>query len=68
MPTVSHFPDAGSFQRQSDEFAAWLSQQPGVKLSPKIRISDLRFQGSGRGVGMFALVCTFLVFFLFLSP
>jgi N-lysine methyltransferase SETD6 len=31
----------------------WLSQQPGVTISPKIEVRDLRHQGSGRGVGMF---------------
>jgi len=55
MSCVTHFPDADSFQRQSDEFIAWLAQRPGVRISPKIRVADLRSQGAGRGVGMFFL-------------
>lgn len=55
MSCVTHFPDADSFQRQSDEFIAWLAQRPGVRISPKIRVADLRSQGAGRGVGMFLI-------------
>ncbi|KAH8689632.1 SET domain protein [Talaromyces proteolyticus] len=50
MSTRSHFSDADSFQYQSDQFSEWLTQQPGVTVSPKIWISDLRSHGSGRGV------------------
>ncbi|KAI7970057.1 hypothetical protein EIK77_001447 [Talaromyces pinophilus] len=50
MSSTDHFPDADDFQRQSDGFMQWLSQQPGVTISPKIEVRDLRHQGSGRGV------------------
>lgn len=50
LPT-SHSEDADSFGRLSDDFLAWLACQPGVRVSPKIQIADLRFQGAGRGVG-----------------
>jgi hypothetical protein len=55
MFNTDHFSDAADFQRQSDDFARWLSQQTGVTLSPKIQIQDLRHQGSGRGVGKLLL-------------
>ncbi|EAW08682.1 ribosomal lysine N-methyltransferase [Aspergillus clavatus NRRL 1] len=50
MSSTAHFPDSDSFQRQSDEFITWLAQRPGVRISPKIRIADLRSQSAGRGV------------------
>jgi hypothetical protein len=51
MSSATHFPDADDFQRQSDEFTSWLSQQPGVRINPHIQVADLRSQGAGRGVG-----------------
>lgn len=54
MSSAAHFPDSGSFQRQSDEFIAWLAQRPNVRINPKIQVADLRSQGAGRGVGMFS--------------
>lgn len=53
MSSTAHFPDADSFHRQSDEFMAWLVQNPGVRVNSKIRIADLRSRDAGRGVGMF---------------
>ncbi|KAJ9361524.1 hypothetical protein DTO027B9_685 [Paecilomyces variotii] len=50
MSSTVHFPDADNFQRQADEFLAWLSQKPGVRISPKIQVTDLRGQAAGRGV------------------
>lgn len=57
MWSIDHFPDADDFQRQSDGFMQWLSQQTNVTLSSKIEVRDLRHQGSGRGVGTFFLFC-----------
>lgn len=60
MSNAGHFSDAVDFQRQSDDFARWLSQQADVTVSPKIQIQDLRHQGSGRGVGkLFTIHCVF---------
>ncbi|KAL4793485.1 hypothetical protein BDV19DRAFT_216999 [Aspergillus venezuelensis] len=50
MSSSTHFPDSHNFQRQSDEFAEWLSSRPGVNVSNKIRIADLRGYAAGRGV------------------
>ncbi|KAL2815935.1 hypothetical protein BJX63DRAFT_430530 [Aspergillus granulosus] len=50
MSSSAHFPDSDNFQRQSDEFASWLSSRPGVKVNSKIRIADLRAIAAGRGV------------------
>jgi hypothetical protein len=63
MSNTDHFPDADDFQRQSDGFMQWLSQQPDVTISPKIELRDLRHQGSGRGVGKF--FSAFILLFLF---
>lgn len=70
MSNTDHFPDADDFQRQSDGFMQWLSQQPGVTISPKIEVRDLRHQGSGRGVGTFFMIFMFTFSFvkLFVSP
>ncbi|KAL4918037.1 hypothetical protein BDW62DRAFT_70823 [Aspergillus aurantiobrunneus] len=54
MSSSTHFSDADSFQRLSDEFAAWLSSRPGVTVNSKIRIADLRANAAGRGVGWFS--------------
>lgn len=51
MSSTSHFPDLQSFQQQSDDFISWLQGNPGVNVSPKIKLSDLRSSGAGRGVG-----------------
>ncbi|KAL4872035.1 hypothetical protein BDV12DRAFT_5517 [Aspergillus spectabilis] len=50
MSSSTHFPDFGTFQRQSDEFATWLASRNGVRVNPKIRIADLRAYAAGRGV------------------
>ncbi|KAL4941438.1 hypothetical protein BDV06DRAFT_180669 [Aspergillus oleicola] len=50
MSSATHFTDSNNFQRQSDEFAAWLSSRPGVTVNSKIRIADLRGNAAGRGV------------------
>ncbi|KAL2855468.1 hypothetical protein BJY01DRAFT_2453 [Aspergillus pseudoustus] len=50
MSSSAHFSDSNNFQRQSDEFASWLSSRPGVTVNSKIRIADLRATASGRGV------------------
>ncbi|EED12472.1 SET domain protein [Talaromyces stipitatus ATCC 10500] len=50
MSSTEHFPDADDFQRQTDGFMQWLSQQTGVTISSKIEVQDLHHQGSGRGV------------------
>lgn len=60
MSSTDHFPDADDFQRQSDGFMQWLSQQPDVTISPKIEVQDLRHQGSGRGVGTFLFPSCFI--------
>lgn len=58
MSSTDHFPDADDFQRQSDGFMQWLSQQSDVTISPKIEVRDLRHKGCGRGVGMFTFSFT----------
>ncbi|KAL4999062.1 hypothetical protein BDV10DRAFT_184715 [Aspergillus recurvatus] len=50
MSSSTHFPDSDNFQRQSDEFATWLSSRAGVIVNSKIRIADLRAKAAGRGV------------------
>ncbi|PGH04772.1 hypothetical protein AJ79_06994 [Helicocarpus griseus UAMH5409] len=50
MSNPSHFADADRFSQLSDEFMCWLRQHPGVRVSPKIRIADLRSGDAGRGV------------------
>ncbi|KAN0073462.1 hypothetical protein V8E54_008682 [Elaphomyces granulatus] len=45
-----HHVELDCFRRQSDEFMRWLAQKPGVRINPKIKVADLRSQGSGRGV------------------
>ncbi|RJE22261.1 SET domain-containing protein [Aspergillus sclerotialis] len=50
MSSSAHFVDPNSFHRQSDEFMAWLAHKPGVKISPKIQLADLRSTDAGRGV------------------
>lgn len=52
MSSSTHFVDPNSFDRQSEEFMAWLSHRPGVRVSSKIHIADLRSMDAGRGVGM----------------
>ena len=39
------------FEELSDNFVSWLKAQEGVRISPKIKLADLREQGAGRGVG-----------------
>lgn len=70
MSSTDHFPVADDFQRQSDGFMQWLSQQPDVTISPKIQVRDLRHQGSGRGVGTFYMIFmfTFSLVKLFVCP
>ncbi|KAL3457804.1 SET domain-containing protein [Aspergillus heterothallicus] len=53
MSSSAHFPDSDNFERQSNEFAHWLSSRPGVAVNSKIRIADLRATAAGRGVGTF---------------
>ncbi|WEW61954.1 Ribosomal lysine N-methyltransferase 4 [Emydomyces testavorans] len=38
------------FAQRSDAFMNWLKQHPGVRVSSKIKIADLRPNGAGRGV------------------
>lgn len=64
MSSTDHFPDVDDFQRQSDGFMQWLSQQTDVTISPKIEVRDLRHQGSGRGVGKFFFLHLVLFYFV----
>ncbi|PGH03910.1 hypothetical protein AJ80_08612 [Polytolypa hystricis UAMH7299] len=50
MSNPNHFPSVDDFSSLSDAFMHWLKSNPGVRVNPKIKIADLRFQGSGRGV------------------
>ncbi|EDN04563.1 SET domain-containing protein [Histoplasma capsulatum] len=50
MSDSSHFGECNRFLQLSDEFMSWLKQRPGVKVSPKIKIADLRSEGAGRGI------------------
>ena len=45
-------PDNDPFDHKTEAFLAWLQQRPGVSISPKIQIADLRHIGAGRGIGM----------------
>lgn len=53
---MSNSGECDRFSQLSDEFMCWLKQNPGVRVSPKIKIADLRFEGAGRGIGMFVLL------------
>ncbi|KAL5334795.1 hypothetical protein BJX70DRAFT_347159 [Aspergillus crustosus] len=50
MSSSANFPDFVNLQHQSDEFATWLASKEGVRMNPKIRITDLRANATGRGV------------------
>ncbi|PLB33570.1 ribosomal lysine N-methyltransferase [Aspergillus candidus] len=50
MSPTTHSPTHEDFQRQTDDFMTWLAGRSGVKIHPKIRVQDLRFQAAGRGV------------------
>ena len=39
------------FDWRSGDLMNWIKQQPGAKVSPCIRLEDLRGRGAGRGVG-----------------
>lgn len=60
MSDSSHFGECDRFSQLSDEFMSWLKQRPGVKVSPKIKIADLRSEGAGRGIGMFVQLLSLL--------
>ncbi|PGH32132.1 SET domain-containing protein 6 [[Emmonsia] crescens] len=47
---MSNSGECDRFSQLSDEFMCWLKQNPGVRVSPKIKIADLRFEGAGRGI------------------
>lgn len=40
-----------SFDSKTSTFMSWLQQRPGINISPKIQIADLRDYGAGRGIG-----------------
>ncbi|RMJ24606.1 SET domain-containing protein [Aspergillus sp. HF37] len=50
MSSSTHFVDPASFQHQSDEFTHWLASRPGIRISSKIHVADLRSIDAGRGV------------------
>ncbi|EEQ90134.1 hypothetical protein RJZ56_006799 [Blastomyces dermatitidis] len=50
MSNYSHFGECDRFSQLSDEFMCWLKQSAGVRVSPKIKIADLRSEGAGRGI------------------
>ncbi|KLJ12691.1 SET domain-containing protein 6 [Blastomyces silverae] len=50
MSNSSHFGECDRFSQLSDEFMCWLKQSAGVRVSPKIKIADLRSEGAGRGI------------------
>ncbi|KAL1953109.1 hypothetical protein VTO42DRAFT_3589 [Malbranchea cinnamomea] len=51
MSLSSHFAEQdGDFARHSNDFMEWLKRSPGVRVSAKIRIADLRSENAGRGV------------------
>lgn len=60
MSLPSHFTDDAGFAQLSDGFVNWLKRSPGVRLSPKIQIADLRFESAGRGVGKLMQLFSFL--------
>lgn len=55
MSLPSHFAKHHDFAQHSDDFMSWLKRRPGVSVSSKIQIADLRSQNAGRGVGKFPL-------------
>ncbi|KAK2732385.1 hypothetical protein FQN55_004135 [Onygenales sp. PD_40] len=50
MSNQLQYADRDRFSQLSDHFISWLKQNPGVRVSPKLKIADLRPEGSGRGV------------------
>ncbi|OJD26763.1 hypothetical protein ACJ73_01852 [Blastomyces percursus] len=50
MANSSHFRECDRFSQLSDEFICWLKQSAGARVSPKIKIADLRSGDAGRGI------------------
>lgn len=55
MSVPSHSAGYDAFNKASDDFLVWLQHCPGFRVSPKIKISDLRSNGAGRGVSEYLL-------------
>ncbi|KAJ5826163.1 hypothetical protein N7474_003301 [Penicillium riverlandense] len=49
-PETNSLVDSQTFERESHNFLTWLKSNPGVQVSPKIALTDLRSSGAGRGV------------------
>ncbi|CAL5868272.1 uncharacterized protein PFLUO_LOCUS2496 [Penicillium psychrofluorescens] len=49
-PETNSLVDPQTFERESHDFLTWLKSNPGVHVSPKISLTDLRSSGAGRGV------------------
>lgn len=48
------------FQRRSDAFLKWLLDDVTAKISPNVKLIDLREQGAGRGLGKTANILWYL--------